>query len=126
MTTKTFNKVWSGVLAPYCRGAKYPAFDPAAINCSLIADELRPKEYDFSLKNDVLEIEWISQEWCRPDSLVKEIRRCMLHIGFVGEVRMKIHQRGESLYGYCGARRRFVIRTKARLGERIDAIAVSP
>lgn len=112
MDAKTFNMVWSGVLSPYCRGAEYPAFDPAAINCSLFADELRPKEYSFSLKNDVLEIEWISQRWCKPDSLVKEIRRCMLHIGFVGEVRMKIYKRGESLYGDCGARRRFVIRKK--------------
>ena len=68
-----------------------------------------------NMKKDVLEIEWVSQGWCKPDSLVKEIRRCMLHIGFIGEVKMKIHQRGESLYGVCGARRKFVIREKNKV-----------
>ena len=114
MTVKTFDKVWGGVNAPVYRGAKCSDFNPTMINCSLIADELRPKSYHFNLKKDVLEIEWVSQEWCKPDSLVKEIRRCMLHIGFIGEVKMKIHQRGESLYGECGARRKFVIREKIR------------
>lgn len=112
MTNRTFDRVWGGVNYPPYRGATCPDFEPSMINCSEIEYALRPKEYGFAIKNGVLEIDWVSQGWCDPDSLVKEIRRCMLHIGFIGEVRMKIRQRGASLYGECGARRRFIIRPR--------------
>lgn len=116
MTKKRFFDIFKGIAAPKCRGAPYPKYDPAKINESLFSDELRCKSYRFDFKQgrngneDQLIIHWESQGWDDPDTFVKEVRRCMSHIGFVGTVKILMHQRSYGVYTERGARRRFVMR----------------
>ena len=103
MTEKEFNRKFKGVNAPEYRGAPMPPFDPAMVNESKFADELRLKSCEFnfiegdSSANDTVNVKWESQEWDADDiaGLVEEIRRCLKHIGFVGNVELEIWERGE-------------------------------
>lgn len=115
MTEKEFNRKFKGVNAPIYRGAPMPPFDPAMVNESKFADELRVKWYYFSFiegdssANGTVNVKWESQEWDADgiDGLVEEIRRCLKHIGFVGNVVLEIWERGEKGSGEYEAYREF-------------------
>lgn len=103
MTENEFNHKFKGVNAPSCRGAKQPAFNPAKINESKFADELRFKDVNFDFIDgkdaikDTVHINWVSYSW--PDdgakSLVEEIKRCFKFIGFKGIVALDVCDRDE-------------------------------
>lgn len=120
MTEKRFFELFKGIASPECRGAPYPKFDPAKINESMFADELRCKSYQFDFRqgreggDDELIVRWTSQNWAETDTFVHEVRRCLVHIGFVGRVKILMNQRGYGVYTECGARRRFVLRKGAK------------
>ena len=108
MTEKEFNCKFKGVNAPEYRGAPMPPFDPAMVNESKFADELRFKTYEFnfiegdSSTNDTVNVKWESQEWDADgiDGLVEEIRRCLKHIGFAGNVKLEIWEHSENGSAY--------------------------
>lgn len=116
MTEKRFFELFKGVAAPDYRGAPYPAFAPDKINESMFADELRCKFYQFDFRqgrkggDDELIVRWTSQGWDKTDTFVCEVRRCLMHIGFVGRVKILMNQRSYGVYTERGARRRFVLR----------------
>ena len=118
MTAKEFFKRFKGINSPRHYAEPCPKFNPAKINTQEFSHELRPKNVDFVYgegkngEEDELLIKWESQSWTDTSSLVKEIRRCMVHIGFVGSVIMKIHMRSFGIYGEFGAVRSFVLRDK--------------
>ena len=120
MTEKRFFELFKGIAAPERRGAPYPKYDPAKINESMFADELRCKYYQFNFRqgregdDDELTVRWTSQNWAETDTFVREVRRCLMHIGFVGRVKILMNQRSYGVYTECGARRRFVLRGGAR------------
>ena len=120
MTEKRFFELFKGIAAPECRGAPYPKYDPAKINESMFADELRCKSYQFDFRqgrkgdDDELTVRWTSQGWDETDTFVREVRRCLMHIGFVGRVKILMNQRSYGVYTERGARRRFVLRKERR------------
>lgn len=116
MTKKRFFELFKGVAMPDHRGAPYPKYDPAKINEAMFADELRCKSYQFDFRQgskgggDELTVRWTSQGWDETDTFVREVRRCLMHIGFVGSVKILMNQRSYGVYTERGARRRFVLR----------------
>ena len=96
MTEKEFNKKFNGVAGPLYRGAAYPKFDPAAINESEFEDECRHKEVNWELDEDKneLAIDWLTQESADKHTLLwKEVKRCLEHIGFDGQVNLTLTSR---------------------------------
>lgn len=120
MTEKRFFELFKGVAAPDYRGAPYPAFAPDKINESMFAYNLRCKSYHFDFRHgreggsDELTVRWTSQGWDETDTFVREVRRCLMHIGFVGRVKILMNRRSCGVYTECGARRRFVLREGAK------------
>ena len=116
MTRTEFFTLFRGVAAPDHRGAPYPDFAPDQINESMFADELRCKSFQFDFRQgrkgdgDELIVHWTSQGWDETDTFVREVRRCLMHIGFVGRVKILMNQRSYGVYTERGARRRFVLR----------------
>ncbi len=104
MTEDEFNRKFRGVNCPNCRGAKQPPFDPAAVNESRFADELRFKEYGFSFHegtgndDDIVQVRWVTQDWNKDGlfGFLEEVVRCMRHIGFRGIVLTVMYRRGSS------------------------------
>lgn len=94
MNDAEFQKDFNGVNGPSYRGAPYPPFDKYAINESAFDDELRYKNCDFEVRNGILYIDWISQEWADPHGKFdNEVRRCLNAIGFKGDVVVNIASR---------------------------------
>jgi hypothetical protein len=116
VTPTEFFNLFKGVACPDHRGAPYPDFAPDKINESMFADELRCKSYHFDFRqgraggDDELTVRWTSQGWAETDTFVREVRRCLMHIGFVGRVKILMNQRSYGVYTKFGARRRFVLR----------------
>lgn len=116
MTHTKFFDLFKGVAGPDYRGAPYPDFDAAKINESMFADELRYKSYNFDFRQgrksggDELTIRWVSQGWTETDTFVREVRRCLMYIGFVGRVKILMCQRSYGVYTERGARRRFILK----------------
>lgn len=102
MDSKTFWKQWKGINIPEYRGAPAPEFDPAKINETEFADELRIKELDSDFipgengNEDRVKLEWAAQSWNADglNGLVDEIKRCFKYIGFIGKVELEIWERG--------------------------------
>lgn len=97
MTEREFFSKFHGVRGPKCAGAPYPAFDPAAVNESRFPHKLRFKEESFAFKEgdgfkgqDVVEVDWFAKESHSPEKLIAEVKRCLAHIGFVGQVNFAI------------------------------------
>lgn len=97
MTEKEFFSKFHGVKGPKCAGASYPAFDPAAVNESKFPHALRFKEESFSFSEgtgfggrDVVEVDWLAKEAHDPEKLIAEVKRCLAHIGFAGQVNFSI------------------------------------
>lgn len=110
MTEKEFFSKFNGVKGPKCAGAAYPAFDPAAVNESKFPHELRFKEESFSFSEgagfggrDVVEVEWFAKESHDPELLVAEVKRCLTHIGFAGQVNFNIDYNDDGLEAFGGA-----------------------
>jgi len=108
MTKTKFYSLFGGVAGPSCAGAPYPKFKPSCINESKFANELRMKEMSTEFivgdeaTNDTIAVDWKSQEWndAAVDGLVEEIRRCFKHIGFAGNVELKVHSRSSEGEAY--------------------------
>ena len=108
MTSDEFYRKFKGANCPVYRGAKMPPFDPAKINESKFADELRYKEFSCDFYEgestedgkdvDHIELKWKTQDWNDDgiDGFVAEVKRCFMHIGFVGSVHLAVWLRGES------------------------------
>ena len=64
------------VACPAYRGAPAPQFDPKSINESRFEDDLRYKEYDAYIDDQVGYIQWLAQENANPsDAWETEIKR---------------------------------------------------
>lgn len=97
MTKSEFYSKFHGVKGPTCFGASYPAFDPAAVNESRFPLGLRFKEETITFTagdgldgQDVVEVDWLARENHDPELLVAEVKRCLMHIGFAGQVNFNI------------------------------------
>ena len=101
MTKNEFNHKFKGEIGPSYYGAKHPPFNPAAINEKNFPNELRVKDLStnfiegFDGQPDKIHFKWVSMQWNDGiDSVVKEIKRCLKFIGFIGWVELEIYERG--------------------------------
>ena len=96
MTIKEFEERFLGVIAPICRGVKYPRFRRLGINESRFEDGCRYKEYRFLFHEETqsVELDWISQESCEQHSLFDaELIRCFKAVGGIGEIHVSLRDR---------------------------------
>ena len=84
-----------------------PEFDPTAINEEKFADELRFNEYATSIEGidgtGMFTLDYESQSWNEEGlkDFYSEVKRCLKAIGFYGDVKIHILERGFKDSGEC-------------------------
>ena len=88
MSTKTIS---IGVNCPAYRGALVPKFDKMRINESCFEDELRGKNWDACIENEVGRIEWLSEDGEDPsDRWEPEVKRAFKENGLKAGARIDV------------------------------------
>ena len=88
MSTKTIS---IDVNCPEYRGASVPKFDKMCINESCFEDELRGKNWDAHIENDVGCIEWLSEVGEDPsDRWESEVKRAFKENGLKAGARIDV------------------------------------